>query len=33
MIQHVMLDTNVVVDFILKRPGFVENAEKIFEKN
>ena len=32
MIQRAMLDTNVVVDFMLKRPGFAENAEKIFDK-
>jgi predicted nucleic acid-binding protein len=32
MIQYAMLDTNVVVDFMLKRPGFAENAEKIFDK-
>ena len=32
MIQHILLDSNVVVDYALKRPGFVENAEKIFDK-
>ena len=32
MIRQTMLDTNVVVDFMLQRPGFAENAEKIFDK-
>ena len=32
MIQYAMIDTNVVLDFLLKRIGFVENAEKIFER-
>ena len=32
MIQQAVLDTNVVVDFLLKRPGFAENAGKIFDK-
>ena len=32
MIQQAMLDTNVVVDFMLKRLGFAENAAKIFAK-
>ena len=31
MTQHVLLDSNVIVDFVLKRPGFVENANRIFE--
>ena len=31
MTQHIAIDTNVVVDLLLKRPGFVENAERIFE--
>jgi len=32
MTQRVLLDSNVVVDFVLKRINFVENAERIFEK-
>jgi len=32
MIRQAMLDTNVVVDFMLQRPGFAENADKIFDK-
>jgi len=31
MSQHVLLDSNVIVDYALIRPGFTENAEKIFE--
>jgi len=31
MSQHVLLDSNVIVDYALTRPGFAENAEKIFE--
>jgi predicted nucleic acid-binding protein len=30
MTRPVLLDTNVVVDWLLKRAGFVENAKKIF---
>jgi predicted nucleic acid-binding protein len=29
---HVLLDSNVIVDFILKRTGFAENAEEIFKQ-
>jgi predicted nucleic acid-binding protein len=32
MKRRILLDSNVVVDFILKRTGFVENAEKIFKQ-
>jgi predicted nucleic acid-binding protein len=32
MIQRAMIDTNVVLDFLLKRQGFTKNAEKIFAK-
>jgi predicted nucleic acid-binding protein len=32
MIRQALIDTNVVVDFMLKRPGFAENAERIFDK-
>ncbi len=31
MIRRVLLDSNVVVDLVLMRVGFVENAERIFE--
>lgn len=31
MMPNVLLDSNVVVDFVLMRVGFVKNAEKIFE--
>jgi predicted nucleic acid-binding protein len=31
MRQHVLLDSNVIVDYVLQRPGFVENANRIFE--
>ena len=31
MRQQVLLDSNVIVDYALKRPGFVENANRIFE--
>jgi len=30
MTHHILLDTNVVVDWLLKRAGFVESAKKIF---
>ena len=30
--QLVLLDSNVIVDYALKRPGFVENAKKIFKQ-
>ena len=30
--QLVLLDSNVIVDYALKRPGFVENAKKIFQQ-
>ena len=30
MTRHVLLDTNVIVDWLLKRAYFVENAKKIF---
>jgi predicted nucleic acid-binding protein len=30
MSQQVLLDPNVIVDYALTRPGFAENAEKIF---
>ena len=30
MRQYILLDSNVVLDYALKRPGFVENAEAIF---
>ena len=30
--QLVLLDSNVIVDYVLKRPGFVENAKKIFKQ-
>lgn len=32
MNQHVLLDSNVIVDYALKRSGFVENAEMIFKQ-
>ena len=32
MNRHILLDSNVVVDFTLKRTGFVENAERIFKQ-
>lgn len=31
MIRQVLIDSNITVDFILMRTGFVENAEKIFK--
>ena len=31
MRQHVLLDSNVIVDYALQRPDFVENANRIFE--
>ena len=31
MRQYILLDTNVVLDYALKRSGFVENAEEIFK--
>ena len=32
MTRHVLLDTNVIVDWLLKRADFVENATKIFRQ-
>ena len=32
MSQRVLIDSNIIVDYVLKRPGFVENAKKIFEQ-
>jgi len=31
MRQHVLLDSNVIVDYALQRPDFIENANRIFE--
>ena len=31
MSQHVLLDSNIIVDYALQRPDFVENARKIVE--
>ena len=32
MKYSVLIDSNVTLDFLLERPGFVENAEKIFKE-
>ena len=32
MTRHILLDSNVVVDFLLLRPGFAESAEDIFKQ-
>jgi len=32
MTLHVLLDSNIVVDFLLLRPGFADNAEEIFRQ-
>jgi len=32
MRQRILLDSNVVLDYALKRPGFIESAERVFTR-